>query len=430
MQTTADLGWISVFSEAPVSTAGASPGESSQHLKFSVKLHVQPEDGIQPLLDALNKAKISIQILVFRLDRSEIEKALVSAVERGVSVTALIAYTSKGGEKNLRRFEMRLLGHGITVARTADDLVRYHGKMFIIDGKELHLLAHNFTHLDISLSRSFSVVITEPALVKEAVRLFDCDCKRIPYVAAENDLVVSPSNAREQLVKFIRGAKHQLLLYEMKVSDPEFVRLLTEKISEGVDVRVIGKTSVRTRSIPVRSLPFRLHTRAILRDGKAAFLGSQSLRRLELEARREVGVIFDDPHAVKAMTEVFEKDWKKSTVESQPTNDSGLLEISAKKVAKVVAKQIDMVPMLEQLIDKVVENSKGDIAFEPEEVAQTVREAMREEVHDAVVHALHDLVNAGAGAEEQAGEPFGNGAKNGAKGVDRETAGKGKNGAK
>ena len=34
-----------------------------------------------------------------------------------------------------------------------------------------------------------------------------------------------------------------------------------------------------------------MHLRAIVRDGKAAFLGSQTLRRLELESRREIGVI-------------------------------------------------------------------------------------------------------------------------------------------
>ena len=45
---------------------------------------VQPDDGIQPILTALQSAKKSIQILIFRYDRSEIERALVEAVQRGV----------------------------------------------------------------------------------------------------------------------------------------------------------------------------------------------------------------------------------------------------------------------------------------------------------------------------------------------------------
>src|SRR5438309_7265063 len=120
---------------------------------------IQPEGGIEPILEAMRNAKKSIQILIFRIDRSEIEKALVDAAQRGVAVHALIAWTNRGGDKNLRRLEARLLERGVTVARTSDDLVRYHGKMFVIDGKTLYLLAFNFTHMDIGLSRSFGWIV-------------------------------------------------------------------------------------------------------------------------------------------------------------------------------------------------------------------------------------------------------------------------------
>jgi phosphatidylserine/phosphatidylglycerophosphate/cardiolipin synthase-like enzyme len=53
----------------------------------------------------------------------------------------------------------------------------------------------------------------------------------------------------------------------------------------------------------------RLHVRAIIRDGKRAFVGSQSLRKLELEKRREVGIIVQDPKVIKQMTTIFEEDW-------------------------------------------------------------------------------------------------------------------------
>jgi len=206
-----------------------------------VKLIVQPDDGIEPIIKALSQAKKTIQILIFRIDRTEVEKALIAAVERGVLVQALVACTNRGGEKNLRKFETRMLEKGVTVTRTADDLLRYHGKMFIIDGKELHLLAFNYTHLDL-LSRSFGVSTTDFKLVQEAAKLFECDIKRMPYKSSNDALVVSPINAREQLTKFIAGAKKRLLIYDMKISDRSFIKLLNEKISQGVDVRLIGGT--------------------------------------------------------------------------------------------------------------------------------------------------------------------------------------------
>src|SRR5882762_4395073 len=124
----------------------------SHYGRRHVKLLVQPGDGVAPLLKGINSARKSIEIVIFRFNRREIEKALANAVNRGVHVHALIAYTNRGGEKNLRKLEMQLLAAGVTVARTADDLARYHGKFMIIDRRDLYLLAFNFTHLDIDHS--------------------------------------------------------------------------------------------------------------------------------------------------------------------------------------------------------------------------------------------------------------------------------------
>src|SRR5215469_5172178 len=107
-------------------------------------LIVQPDDGVTPIVQAMDEAKTSLDVLIFRFDRRELESALVRAVERGVRVRALIAHTNRGGDKTLRALEMRLLKAGVTVARTADDLLRYHGKMMIVDEAKLYLLGFNF----------------------------------------------------------------------------------------------------------------------------------------------------------------------------------------------------------------------------------------------------------------------------------------------
>ncbi len=125
-----------------------------------VKCLVQPGDGAMPLIKAIKDAKKSVEIVIFRFNRSEIEKALAAAVTRGVHVHALIASTNRGGVQNLRDLEMRLLAAGVTVSRTDDDLVRYHGKLMIVDRRVLFLLAFNFTYLDMERSRSFGIITT------------------------------------------------------------------------------------------------------------------------------------------------------------------------------------------------------------------------------------------------------------------------------
>ena len=133
-----------------------------------------------------------------------------------------------------------------TVARTADDLVRYHGKMMIVDGKELHLLAFNFTQIDTERSRSFGIMTKDKELVEEAVRFFDCDFKRRRYKPGSSRFLVSPLNAREELVRFIEGAKKELLIYDVKITDREMIKLLEARAKEGVEIRVIGKMARRS----------------------------------------------------------------------------------------------------------------------------------------------------------------------------------------
>ena len=53
------------------------------------------------------------------------------------------------------------------MARTADDLPRYHGKMMIVDDA-LHVFGFNYTKLDIEQSRSFGIVTRDKRIVQEA----------------------------------------------------------------------------------------------------------------------------------------------------------------------------------------------------------------------------------------------------------------------
>ena len=288
-----------------------------------MNLIIQPDDGLAPLLQAVRHAQQRIDILIFRFDRSEMEKALEAAVARGVVVRALIAHTNRGGEKGLRKLELKLLGAGVTVARTADDLLRYHGKMMIADD-ELYVLGFNYTKLDIDKSRSFGIVTKDPRLIKEASSLFESDMTRQPYVPGHDRLVVSPESSRKVLAEFIEGATKQLLIYDAKLTDPAMMRLLAARAKQGVEIQVLGKAGKAVSGLDVRKMPgLRLHARAVIRDGAAVFVGSQSLRKLELDGRREVGVIVSDADVAKRMIAVFEADWAKTLSKSEAAKTDG-----------------------------------------------------------------------------------------------------------
>lgn len=355
---------------------------------------MQPGDSVAPLVKAINAAKSSVQILIFRFDRPEIERAMVNAVSRGVAVHALIAYTNRGGEKHLRELEMRLLAAGVIVARTADDLVRYHAKLMIIDRGELYLLAFNLTYLDIEHSRSFGLVVNNRELVREALKVFEADTQRKAYTPGLDTFIVSPVNARKQLAAFIKGAKKELLIYDPKITDREMIRLLEDRAKSGVVVKIIGRLTRKTPGVKVCKLStMRLHTRVMVRDGTQVFVGSQSLRPAELDARREVGVIVSDRTIASRLIKIFEQDWNQS---SQPEAEAVVEEAPAAKVAKKVAKAITkdlppVTPMVEVMVREVAGPHNG-VDLNAKELEEAVKDAVKDAIKEVVGDAVQEAV--------------------------------------
>jgi phosphatidylserine/phosphatidylglycerophosphate/cardiolipin synthase-like enzyme len=280
-----------------------------------MRLIIEPEHGIQPLLRAIKSARQSIDIAIFRCDIKALERGLAEAVARGVLVRALVAHTNRGGDVGLRALELRLLASGVTVTRTDDDLVRYHGKLLLVDVETLYVLGFNFTANDVK-SRSFGVRTKNPKILRDVLALLEADRTRCEFRPSAPDLVVSPQNARRRLTRFLSKARVSLDIYDPGVTDDGIIRVLKERAAQGVVIRILGKLEKKWQGddLDARPFPGRLHVRAIVRDGRRAFVGSQSLRKLELDERREVGLIVRDAAIVKEIQRVFERDWASTKV--------------------------------------------------------------------------------------------------------------------
>jgi phosphatidylserine/phosphatidylglycerophosphate/cardiolipin synthase-like enzyme len=356
-----------------------------------VKLLIQPQDGIEALLGAIKKAKKTIEIVIFRFDRAEIEAALMAAVRRGVSVSALIAYANRGGEQHLRKLEMRLLAAGVNVSRTPAKLARYHNKMMIVDRQVLFVLSFNFTHLDIDHSRAFGIVTRKPRLVQEAIKLFEADSQRKSYKAGLDTFIVSPVNARKQLAAFIHEAQQELLIYDPNIADTEMAKALVNRARAGVKIRVIGAMSRKNEHIDIRCLTgLRLHTRTIIRDRCEAFVGSQSLRKIELDQRREVGVIVRGPKTVGRLVDTFHADWSAKELSDNPEATAKDL----KKAVKSAAAELTYLnPIVRQAVRDVVAKTGGE-DLEPKDVQRSIQTAVKEAVRERVQEIMNEAAEA------------------------------------
>jgi cardiolipin synthase A/B len=356
-----------------------------------VKLIIEPHDGVTPIVSAIKNAKKSVEIAIFRFDYAAIESALKAAVVRRVKVTALIANTNRGGVKNLRELEMRFLAAGIVVARTDDDLIRYHDKYLIIDRRTLYMLSFNFTRLDVDRSRGFGIVTKNAKLVQEAGKLFEADCTRCTYTPKIDTFVVSPANARKVIGTYLKRAKKQLLIFDPKISDKEMLTILRDRVKAGVEVRVIGRAAARFDLTIKKPTSMRLHTRTIIRDQHQAFVGSQSLRSAELDSRRELGLIVHEPKIVKGLIDTFEADWianeatkERKTEKEEKEEVARIPEKDTQKATQVLAQALQPVSVtLKKAVKRAVADAGGE-AFEQKMVKNTVKKIVKKAVKDAV----------------------------------------------
>jgi len=369
-----------------------------------MKLIIEPDDGVAPLLALIKSAKQSVDIAIFRFDRKDIETALKAAAERGVKVTASIAFANRGGERGLRRLELRCLAAGIIVARTSDDLVRYHGKYILIDRRVVAVLSFNFTRLDIDRSRAFGIITTDARWVREAARLFRADCTRTKYVPKTDTFVVSPANSRKALDAFLKGAKKQLLIYDPNISDKEMLRTLQARAKAGVEIKVIGSVARRTGIDGRKLASGRLHTRTIIRDRRQAFIGSQSLRALELDARREVGLIVRDLKTVRTLIDTFESDWATPNARQAPTSPTEAQAVAdappaasaqeTQKAVQIFTKELDpLTDSVKRAVRKAVAMA-GDDVLRDKDVKDTMKKVVKRAVKAAVKEAVQDAEDA------------------------------------
>lgn len=361
-------------------------------LERDVKLILEPDDGVTPLIEAVDAATKSIELAIFRFDRTDLQRALERAVARGVSVHTLIANTNRGGESDLRKLESDFLPAGIEVSRTADDLLRYHYKFMIVDRQLLYILTFNYTYLDIGSTRSFGIITRNADLVQEAVRLFDADAKRQTYAPEVKTFLVSPINARQELSRFIQEARQELLIYDPEISDRRMIRLLLARAKTGAKIRIIGRVSKGSPKIGASGLMhMRFHTRTIIRDRLAAFIGSQSLREAELDRRRELGVIVHDRDIVHALLKVFESDWATLRPQREAEEKTVPANRAMKRLAKVVVRNLPLEPLVEKALRQALRDIP-DADFAGHKFEHRLEDAVRGAVENAVSYIVREAV--------------------------------------
>jgi phosphatidylserine/phosphatidylglycerophosphate/cardiolipin synthase-like enzyme len=219
-----------------------------------------------------------------------------------------------------------------------------HGKMVLVDAKAALLSTGNFDSTSLcnrsanpkNCDRDYSYIIRYAPTIQVLGEIFEKDLKGTPYNlqsilarAGAADLTVSPYSLAP-LVDFIDSARSSIVIQEQYLKDPKMNAALLEAAKAGVAVKInvesacfFGTPSksevskwkatygafedagaqirVFTRHVRVGGLDGYLHAKAIVVDGKTAWVGSVNGSTQALGSNREFGVFFDAPRDVSTM---------------------------------------------------------------------------------------------------------------------------------
>ena len=293
-------------------------------------LIVQPGDSFFPLVDAIDNATQTINMTIFRMDDPVVRDALSHAVERGVRVKALVAPSSKGWTRRNKELTYDLSKLGVEVKSPKpgkEKYKRYHYKMMIVDDRLSLVLTFNPTQKNMHYARDFGLLIRDPKIAIELNRLFDADWMGKTFTPANLPLVISPHNSRAKLLDLIDSADRTIRIMDAKLRDKDIINLLMQKSAAGCDVKIISRRislNGAAANLQVKRLSrYKLHAKTIVIDGNRFFIGSQNLRKANLDSRREAGIMVEDPALGLKINRIFDEDWEDSNSVSVAQKSKG-----------------------------------------------------------------------------------------------------------
>jgi len=302
-----------------LSVANYKAMDAYRHVN-NVSLIIQPGDSFFPIVDAIDTATQNIKMTIFRMNDPIVRDAMSYAVARGVRVQALVAPSAKGWNKRNKKLADELSKLGIEVRMTKgrkEKIKRYHYKMMTIDDLQSLILTFNPTQKNLHYARDFGLLIRDQEITTELNRLFDADWHGDVFKPKDLPLVISPYNSRKKMIELLASAERSIRIIDAKVEDQQVMGLLLRKAATGCDVKIISRDTFYDQVVAnfsVKKLArFKLHAKCIIVDGMRFFVGSQNLRAVSMDRRREVGIIVEDTATARRIERVFDEDWINAT---------------------------------------------------------------------------------------------------------------------
>ncbi|MCX5785113.1 MAG: phospholipase D-like domain-containing protein [Elusimicrobia bacterium] len=293
-------------------------------------LLIQPASSRGPILEMIDKAQSTLDLVIYEMDDTDIINAMIKAAKRGVKVRAIFDVRSKHFIPNPNPATMKIMSAGgVSVKEASSALFPItHQKTLVADNSSAIVMSFNLCPGYFGGTRDFGILTTDANEVADIAKTFEADWNGQVYRHPSSPLVWSPDNARQKLLGLINSASATLDIYSLEVKDADTLKALGAAVKRGVKVRLIaaklmegdkdvnadGLARVKEAGVAAKSMQaLFVHGKMILADygaqSAAAYVGSQNFSASSLDHNRELGIISVSSAVLKGLRETFDSDW-------------------------------------------------------------------------------------------------------------------------
>jgi phosphatidylserine/phosphatidylglycerophosphate/cardiolipin synthase-like enzyme len=297
-------------------------GPATLETTSDVQVIVEPGDNGSALLSAINGATTSVHMVMYQLTAQNVVDALIARKKAGKDVKVLLNKTFPAGMGSNDSVYASLQSAGVSVKWAPSSYQYTHEKSVMVDGTAAVITTMNASQSAFNGNREYVAIDHDVADVTEAEALFQADWSGQSMTMSTGKLLTAPDNGEGRLVALIDQATSTVDLEGETFSASSLLEALGRADKRGVTVRVVlsdetptnaqalAVMSLKQVNIPVHVLsnPF-VHAKAIVADGKIAYVGSMNFTANSLENNRELGLLVSKASEVKKVADTIATDF-------------------------------------------------------------------------------------------------------------------------
>ncbi len=284
-----------------------------------------------PLVEAIDAARLSVEMAAYSLSLSSVRNALLRAYERGVAVRVVMESDARDDPA-----PQQLIQAGIPVLGDRRESLM-HNKFVIIDRSEVWFGSMNFTYAGAYRDNNNLLRVRSTRLAKDYLTEFDemfigdhfgtdtvaaTPYPRLTIDGTRLEVYFSPDDGvSRRLVELLSGARESIYFMAYSFTSDELGEAIRERASAGVTVAGVMDADQARSNIGTEYDPFRqvgldvrldgnkglMHHKVLIIDEQIVVTGSYNFSRSAEKRNDENVLIIFDPQIAKKFLEEFRR---------------------------------------------------------------------------------------------------------------------------